>query len=426
LTRADAEEALQRAGVIHGVRVDMIEKFLALPGGGEAIVVAEGTPALQGQDGWVEVVPRKGESGIPGGEAASRPDLRFINAFKGEVVARIHPPSPGTPGRSVTGDVLSPSPGKGAVLLLGTNVRVSEIDPSTIMATENGAAVARPDGMIDIQRTVDIRGNVDLATGNVDFAGSLIIHGDVMSDFTVKAGESIQIHGNVEDACVEAGGDVTVAKAFVGRGKGKIVTGGNVSVHHVLNQTVVAGRDVLIEKECINGTISVGMNLRAPRATIAGGLIDAMFEVELDNLGSSDGSHAFIRVGKRGRLLERMSILERDLKASEKQHLEVKEAVYKLIKLKIDVGALPLDKEALLQKLQQAQKLLPGRLEALRIEKTQVVEELQKNVDARITVHGTVYENVVVEVNGVKKMVDHAVQDIVFVERAGAVDIRSN
>jgi hypothetical protein len=40
-------------------------------------------------------------------------------------------------------------------------------------------------------------------------------------------------------------------------------------------------------------------------------------------------------------------------------------------------------------------------------------------------VHGTVLENVLIEINGVKKVVETALQDIIFVERAGTIEVRS-
>ena len=79
----------------------------------------------------------------------------------------------------------------------------------------------------------------------------------------------------------------------------------------------------------------------------------------------------------------------------------------------------------MLAKLQAAQKSLPTLIGSLQAEKAQLQAELQKNSDARIVVHGTVHDNVMIEVNGVRKLIDVAIKGVVFTERAGAIEIHS-
>ena len=109
--------------------------------------------------------------------------------------------------------------------------------------------------------------------------------------------------------------------------------------------------------------------IHAPRALIAGGKIDAVQEIEVGDIGTMDISSAKIRVGRHGKLLEHLTQVDKDIKQVERQMVEVKEAVYKLVKFKLDTGSLAPDKEQLLTKLQEAQKLLPKRAESLKAEK---------------------------------------------------------
>ena len=67
-----------------------------------------------------------------------------------------------------------------------------------------------------------IKGNVDYDYGNIDFNGSVHITGSVLPGFTVKAKGDIVVDKNVEDAYLEAGGDINVKMGISGKGSCKV------------------------------------------------------------------------------------------------------------------------------------------------------------------------------------------------------------
>ena len=69
--------------------------------------------------------------------------------------------------------------------------------------------------------------------------------------------------------------------------------------------------------------------------------------------------------------------------------------------------------------------MLPKRAESLTAEKAALEIELQKKSDARIVVRGTIHKDTMVEVNGVRKFIDSALEGVIFVERAGALEARA-
>ena len=270
-----------------------------------------------------------------------------------------------------------------------------------------------------------IEGNVDLATGNIDVRGALVIKGDVLSGFSVRTRGSLEVQGHVEDATLDVDGDLVIRHGFTGSGKGKITASGTVTLSHVHHQTVVAGKDVSIGSECINATIYAGGRISASHAVVSGGKLDAMTEIEVGELGLAEEVSAKIRVGQRAKLIEHLGTADKDLANAERQLKEVKEAVYKLVKIKVDGGTLTADKEALLVKLQAAQKMLPERIAAIHAEQSMVQADLQKKSDARVIVHGTVYAETMIEVNGARKILDGAVRSVEFVEWGGILEARS-
>jgi hypothetical protein len=414
---------LAEAGVVRGIMAG--PEIRALPENGR-VLVAVGRPPVRGTDGWVEF-PTASRGGVVGAvERVNMRDGDFIKSVrKGEVVAVVHPPAAGEAGESVRGEAIPADGGTPARVEARDNVAVAPADPDQLIATEDGHLAFGPGGCIEVQTVVTIPRNLDLTVGNIDFCGSIIVLGDIMSDFTVKVGGSLDVHGNVEDSLIKVAGDVRVRNGFYGHGKGTIEAGGDVHVHHILNQSILSEKDVYIETEAVNATVRAGGSIIAPRAVIAGGNMDALREINAGALGSEDGGQAKLRAGKRGRILERLGQIDRDLKHGEKQLADVKAMVYRFVKMKVDGVGLTAEQQQALDKLQEAQKTLPVRLEALQTERTHLQTELQNKAEARIEVHDTVHENVLIDINNVRKVIDSAIQGVVFTERAGTIEIQS-
>ncbi len=427
-TREELVDVLKEAGVVFGIRMEALDQAIRNCPSEHAVLVAEGLAPIDGKDGWLEILVSSIDT-IADDPAAAKVNLRerhFVhNVLKGDRLAVVHPPEPGQPGRSVSGAVVPPHDGKPVAASLEPNTGFDPGDGRVIVALEDGHAFMREGGGIRVVPTITVNGDVDYAVGNIDFVGSLSVEGDIKSDLIVKVRKILDVVGNVEDAQIEVGGNVIVRKGFVGRGKGVITSGGSITIHHVLNQTLNAVADIIVEKESVNGNLCAGGKIFSPQAIFAGGQLDAQQDIEVQTLGSADGSTARVRTGRRGRILDRLAVVEKEMKQAEKQVGEVKEAVFRLIRMKLDVPNLGPEKEAMLAKLQEAQKMLPRQLETLQQEKVRLSEELHKTSEARVIVRGTVHENVLLEINGVRKHIESALRGVIFYEHAGVVEARA-
>jgi uncharacterized protein len=409
-------EVLHEAGVCTGIKDDVVRRIARDGLNSHGVIVACGMQPREGVPGHIELIVLP-----PDHQSKMR---TVLSVRKGDILAVLHPPTEGTPGVTVTGEALPCSPGEPAHLKSGLNT-VFGPDGTTVVATEDGLPVQMPDGSVEVHTTVEIPHNVDYSVGNVDFPGSLLIRGDVLGEFNIRAGGSVEILGDVQDALIESGGDVTIHQGFVGVGKGRITAAGTVRVRHVTNQTIKAGKDVLVETEAVNATIEAGGRVIAPRAVIAGGRLEAMLEADLYHLGNSESSAVKVRVGRRRKIIDRLALVEKDVKQAERQTTELKDAVYRLVKMKVDTGRLTTDKEQILAKLQAAQRILPGRLQELLAERELLHGELQKKCDARVIVRGTVQKDSMIEVNGAGKFVESALEAVVFAEWNGVLESRS-
>jgi uncharacterized protein (DUF342 family) len=410
-------EALAAAGVAWGIKDEALSTLVAHPG--STVAVAVGTVPRDGRGGWIEVLVPVYAPDSYGEGASGRFPVVIRNVVKGQQVARVHSPETGTDGRAVTGEVLPARKGTAASVHPMAGVVADDSTDGVYIATRDGNAVVAPDGSIDVQETVTIDGNLDITVGKVEFVGSLIVRGEIRGETSVKVGRNLTVTGDVDDAAIEAGGDVTIKNGFMGRGTGRIRAGGIVKVQHVRNQQIVAQNEVHIERESVNGTIVARRCIVAPRAVIAGGSLEADELVDVGVLGRLEGGQVKVRVGRRGRIVERLAAIEKEARQAEKNLVDVKAAVYKLVRAKIDAGSLPPEREQMLNRLQTTQRQLPRLLEALDAEKNSLTEELQRVADAKLIVRQTISDNVFIEVNGARKFTDTAVEGVMFVERSG-------
>ena len=65
--------------------------------------------------------------------------------------------------------------------------------------------------------------------GNINFTGSVVIHGDVLEGYSVKAKGDITVMGIVEGARLSAGGDILLHKGMRGMRTGVLEAEGDIT-----------------------------------------------------------------------------------------------------------------------------------------------------------------------------------------------------
>ena len=88
-------------------------------------------------------------------------------------------------------------------------------------------------------------GNVDLAIGNINFPGDVIIQGDVLDDFKVIAEGDIFINGNVGSAVVKSERSIIVKKGVMGKSAGYIYAGGSLAAKFLENAIVETAGNIV-------------------------------------------------------------------------------------------------------------------------------------------------------------------------------------
>jgi uncharacterized protein (DUF342 family) len=403
---------LRSHNVVHGIKEDFLRDFADRPTYKEAVLVAEGTKAVDGRDAYIsynfetdqsKVRIREGSDG-----KVNFKELNIIqNVVENQPLAKAVLPEIGTVGRTVTGKNIPAKNGRDILLPLGENVRVAE-DEVTILAKINGQ-VLLTNGKINVQPIYTVKGNVNLKTGNIIFLGTVIITGNVDDGFSVKATGNIDVRGMVERAELDAEGDIIVNQGINGKGVGSVRAGRSVWARFIENTHVEAGNMVSVADGIINSHVDAAKRIlcQGKRAHIVGGKLRAAEEISAKILGSPiSGTETILEAGfdpKSKSTLEHFSKIKN---SSWKELEDVRRNLRTLINIKKERKSLPEDKEADMQELIDRRDTLMKDYKKAEEKIAQLRHRLENlKVRGRISASAKVYP-------GVKILIRNAILDV--------------
>jgi len=236
---------------------------------------------------------------------------------------RKYAPTPATNGKSVTGKALPARLGKMQGFKKCKGAEPSLSDSDLLISTIKGQPIAIKQG-INVEDLYTVK-NVDLHTGHVNYDGSIIVEGDVVSGMKIKVSGDVQVFGMVGSACIEAGGNIDIKLGAIGHAmtenqnnKLQLVCKGNLSAGHLENAVVDVQGDILIKSRISNCEIKAGQqivvgNNKEKKSGIVGGSVMAGSLIRVESLGSSGGTltHVSIECGKD--TLERIETVKKDI-----------------------------------------------------------------------------------------------------------------
>ncbi|MCI8292298.1 MAG: DUF342 domain-containing protein [Hespellia sp.] len=301
LNRNMLTQALDEQQISFGVNKDLLD---ALPEHSERyfhlFLIAQGQSPVHGKDGYtIDSFPRKTNKTVPVDEhgRVNYAELNLVNNVnEGDLICQIFPPTMGNPGTTVLNHTLPAKDGKKVSVPKGRNTELTE-DESKLIASKSGHVEF--DGRnFQIKPVMDIGGDVDYSTGNINFMGDLHIRGDVRSGFTVRAMGNIHVDGVVEACSIEAGGSLLVVKGVKGDGQAIIRAGRSIFTKYLENSSICTREN--LQTDCIinSDVYSDGMvDVSSGRGIIIGGRIRAASGVKANTVGSKSGIITAISLG---------------------------------------------------------------------------------------------------------------------------------
>lgn len=133
--------ALRQHGICHGIDEIAIDGLISGTYQGNGTAIAKGTPAVPGRDGWYEYFFRTDLNRRPRQLPDGSVDYHSVEWFElvkeGQKIAFYHEPGKGSDGKTVTGQILSASPGQEQPRLSGTGFKLMP-DQKTYISAQNG------------------------------------------------------------------------------------------------------------------------------------------------------------------------------------------------------------------------------------------------------------------------------------------------
>lgn len=144
----------------------------------------------------------------------------------------------------------------------GTGIKRKE--PDNLYAAVNGY-VCYKDGKIVVRKKLELPGDVNFHTGNINFIGDLNVKGSVKSGFTVQ-GRNVVIHGQIEGARVEALQDLSCPGGVKGAKEGFLEAGRSIKLGFCEFGALKAGGDVLVKGALMHCDVYAGERLAVGEA----------------------------------------------------------------------------------------------------------------------------------------------------------------
>ena len=320
-------EKVINAAKSHGVTVELDVEAInkTLLEGGTNIRVGYGRAPVPGADGRFEILVDNMKKRSPHLDEHGLADFRdlgeIVTVKPGDPLMRIVDPTAGEPGLTVTGKEIPVKSGKKVSFPLGLEgVKVDPTDPHLLVAAISGCPIVAKNGLVTVEAIYRVE-NVDLHTGNITYDGSVHVAGDVHSGMTVKATGDIHVEGTVEDAILEAGGDVTVKCGIMGSEEdhdapGKkihatIRCGGSCTVKFAQDAHIFAGNGIFIHESSIQSELTSAHQIivgdkGSHKGELIGGVARATMLVKARNIGSDDNPRTVVIVGNDKNLHERL------------------------------------------------------------------------------------------------------------------------
>ncbi|MCI9248087.1 MAG: DUF342 domain-containing protein [Dorea sp.] len=297
-------DALEKKKVTYGVDLELLEKlpedynryFHLFP-------IARGSKAANGDNGYIVDYFLRNVERVPEMDEFGNVDYTSLgseqNVKKGDLICEAIPPTEGIAGRNVLNQELRCKDGRSVSIPKGKNTEISE-DGNKLLASLDGR-VEFSGRYFSVRPLLEVHGNVDYSTGNINFIGDVLVRGDVCSGFSVRAMGDIKVCGVVESCEIEAGGDLIVDKGIIGNKENLeniVRSQHNVYSKYIANSIVHARKNVHTDVIRYSNVYSDGdVQVCSGRGLVVGGQIRAARGVEARTVGSVYESPTLIMLG---------------------------------------------------------------------------------------------------------------------------------
>lgn len=410
----DLYDILKTNGITAGIDESALKRIIERGLYGIETCVAMGALPIEGQDGQYKFNFNSNFSKEPKIRPDGSVDYWSINVIEtvveGQVIAIYQPAVQGEDGYTVKNKPIPAKRAKEQQPLKGSGFNRSN-DNLTYTAAIDGK-ISNVNGRIMVLPVYEICGNVDLNTGNVDFRGDVLIHGNVSADAKVKATGTVTIDGVVEGGYVEAGKDVILRGGVFGNGEGSIVSKGDIFAKF-FEYAMVSAEGTIQADSFLDSKVRAGHKviLSGKRGSIIGGSVSAVSGIEAAVIGNMAGVTTDLQVGNEPEIRQRLKVLEKKIEIGEETIRKLEQGLKEFELLELEKGVSlkedPRRMQILRSKIQNTSMIMADRGE-----QQEIFARLELAKEASIIVNRSIFAGVIVKIDELILMIKDR-QDIV-------------
>ena len=419
---------LEENGIVYGIKENTLEMLAQGGLSYEEALIASGTAAKKGSDGYFEYhfnsQPKTEPIILPDGSV----DYNVLGEIElvtdGQLLASYHSAIPAVAGIDVLGNPIEAYNGKELPPLKCKRCAPDETGYEYYANAEGHVTVE--DGSLTVTPVFVIKGNLDANTGDVDFHGDVLVQGNVSAGVTVKTTGDITINGYVETASLYAGNDVILRNGMQGSGSGIIHAGGNVVARFLEQIQVYAGNEINVGA-LLNCEVEAGRNVvvSGNRGTIIGGSVKAVEQISSASIGNRAAVTTRLVIGLDFDFRHRMEDIDCKMESYQEK---IEDAAQELENIADQLKTKSADPELIQQKTEQMRKKINYqlKLKEISMERDRLIDIYQRSANGKIIVSETANAGCVVIINGLQQILYSEYRNVTFKRVKKEIWITSN
>jgi hypothetical protein len=383
--------------------------------------VAVGKVPEKGKDGYFiyhvsNPDEAKGPAILEDGSVEYVRTTEYTIVENGDLLAEYVPATFGVFGFTVENEMRTPTKGKEQPPLRGRGFRVEDGKYYSVLHGK----VDLTDRGIYVTNTLDIKGDVDMSFGHINFDGDVNIKGDVHSGMLIKASGSIEIKGHVGNCFINAGKDITIQQGMQGKFSGKLKAGGNIYCKFFENTSAEAKGDIRVRSVLHSKLQAEGKIIVEGRdSVVLGGSLHAIQGIEVAEAGNEVEVPTVLSAGVLRKTLMRNQELDVLIKEVEKQLETLDGGVKKMETIPSELMTRELEEKRM--KIVQAKVIKSMEHKQLRDEKAKGEALIQAGRGAQIVVQKVIYPGCKVEIAGMPMLLRETAKHVKFLVKDGNV-----
>ena len=294
------------------------------------VLVAQGAEAQDGENGYFEYLFETNLSQKPIMLDDGTVDYKNIKMIElvepGQKIAVYHAATAGTNGYNLAAQFKLAKHGAELPPLKGTGFERME-DGVTYCASVGGK-ITELNNRVNIFPVHELFGDVDLSTGNIEFNGDVIIHGNVLEGMSIKATGTVTVDKVVESAYIDGKKGVILRGGVLGKNGPKVRSKGNITAQFIEYADVKTDGDIEADSFLDSRVYAGGaIKLTGKKGCIVGGATHAVRGIEAREIGNPAGANTEVSVGVHQKVYEQISMLDRETKDDERQLQRIEEGL---------------------------------------------------------------------------------------------------